>query len=72
MQAAKEFREAIETAMNRTQTRIAKAQRGAPGRGSVGGEGTPGAGNTVTLPDGRVMNFPDAAAAAAFKKAAGL
>lgn len=30
------------------------------------------AGNTVTLPDGRVMNFPDAAAAAAFKKAAGL
>ena len=27
---------------------------------------------SVTLPDGRTMNFPDAAAAAAFKKAAGL
>jgi hypothetical protein len=29
-------------------------------------------GASVTLPDGRVMNFPNAAAAAAFKKAAGL
>jgi hypothetical protein len=29
-------------------------------------------GNTVSLPDGRTMTFPDAAAAAAFKKAAGL
>ena len=48
MQAAKEFREAIDTAMNRTQTRIAKAQRGAPGRGAVGGEALSGAGNTVT------------------------
>lgn len=34
---------------------------------------TPSAtGNSVSLPDGRTMNFPDAAAAAAFKKAAGL
>lgn len=29
-------------------------------------------GNTVTLPDGRVKTFPNAAAAASFKKAAGL
>lgn len=36
-------------------------------RGRVGGEAT-----SVKLPDGRVMNFPDAAAATAFKKAAGL
>ena len=41
MQAAKEFREAIETAMNRTQTRMGKAQRGAPGRGAAGGEAAP-------------------------------
>jgi len=34
---------------------------------------TPSAtGNSVSLPDGRTMTFPDAAAAAAFKKAAGL
>lgn len=34
---------------------------------------TPSAtGNSVSLPDGRTMIFPDAAAAAAFKKAAGL
>lgn len=34
---------------------------------------TPSAtGNSVSLPDGRTMNFPNAAAAAAFKKAAGL
>ena len=44
MQAAKEFREAIETAMNRTQTRMGKAQRGAPGRGAA----APNAGDTVT------------------------
>ena len=31
-----------------------------------------GGANTVTLPDGQVMSFPDAASAAAFKKAAGL
>lgn len=35
-------------------------------------ETPPATGNTVSLPDGRTMTFPDAAAAAAFKKAAGL
>jgi hypothetical protein len=32
----------------------------------------PAGGNTVLLPDGRTMSFPNAAAAAQFKKAAGL
>jgi hypothetical protein len=36
-----------------------------PGQGAAGG-------NTVSLPDGRTMSFPNAAAAAQFKKAAGL
>jgi hypothetical protein len=47
-------------------------KRAPQGRGPAPVESAPSAGNTVTLPDGRVMNFPNAAAAAAFKKAAGL
>lgn len=46
-----------------------RTQRGAGG----GGAAAPAAGgNTVTLPDGRVMTFPNAKAAADFKKAARL
>lgn len=37
-----------------------------------GGQPAPAAGNTVSLPDGKVMTFPTPEAAAQFKKAAGL
>ena len=47
-------------------------QRAPQDRGPAAAQAAPSAGNTVTLPDGRVMSFPNAAAAAAFKKAAGL
>ena len=46
-----------------------------PAADQIPGQGTPApaaGGNTVSLPDGRVMTFPNAAAAAEFKKAARL
>ena len=49
--------------------KILEASGGAAGAGNGGGK--PG-GNSVTTPDGKVHTFPNAAAAAQFKKAAGL
>jgi hypothetical protein len=48
-----------------------RAQRGAGGAGQPPAPAAAG-GNTVTLPDGRVLTFPNAKAAADFKKAARL
>ena len=48
-----------------------RAKQVVSGLGGAGASST-GASNSVSLPDGRVMNFPTAEAATNFKKAAGL
>ena len=55
----------IDTAASASAAPAAAAASAAPAPAAAGAA-------SVTLPDGRTMNFPDAAAAAAFKKAAGL